>query len=120
MVRTNLEKTCKSSTHMGNSSAYGKKKEERNTNTIKEEAQKELAKLEKMINAVDKFQSHAPKGCLKYQNKGNSTYFYQQYMNEQTKQWERKYIKKDNISLVRKLAQKHYYAVLKPALERNI
>ena len=120
MVRTNLEKTCKSSTHMGNSSAHGKKKEEKNTNTIKEEAQKELAKLEKMVKTVDKFQSHAPKGCLKYQNKGNSTYFYQQYMNEQTKQWERKYIKKDNISLVRKLAQKHYYAVLKPALERNI
>ncbi len=41
-------------------------------------------------------------------------------MNEQTKQWERKYIKKDNISLIKKLAQKHYYTMLKPDLEKNI
>ena len=81
---------------MEKTSANGKKKEEKNTNTIKEEAQKELIKLEKTLKVVDKFQNHAPEGCLKYQKKGNST-----YMNEQTKQLERKYIKKDNISLIK-------------------
>lgn len=95
-----------------------RKKEERNTNIIKEEAQKELVKLEEMIKTIDKFQSHAPEGCLKYQNKGKSTYFYQQYMNEQTKQWERKYIKRENITLIRNLAQKHYYTMLRPVLEK--
>ncbi len=114
------EKNSKCSTYMEKTPAHGKKKEEKNTNTIKEEAQKELVKLERMIKVVEKFHNHAPEGCLKYQKKGNSTYFYQQYMNEQTNQWERKYIKKDNISLVRNLAQKHYYTMLKPALEKNI
>ncbi len=73
-----------------------------------------------MKKIVDQFQIHTPEGCLKYQKKGNRTYFYQQYMNEQTKQWERKYIKKDNRALAKSLAQKHYYSMLKPVLEKNI
>ena len=73
-----------------------------------------------MIKTVDKFQRHAPEGCLKYQNKGGNTYFFQQYMNEDTKQWDRKYIKKKDLSLARNLAQKHYYMTIRPVLEENL
>ena len=73
-----------------------------------------------MIKTVDKFQRHAPEGCLKYQNKGGNTYFFQQYMNEDTKQWDRKYIKKKDFSLARNLAQKHYYMTIRPVLEENL
>ncbi len=83
-------------------------------------AKDEIARLEKIIEKIDKFQKHAPRGCLKYQNKGQNTYFYQQYMNERTKKWDRKYIKKDNISLARRLAQKHYYSAIKPIVEKNV
>jgi len=41
-------------------------------------------------------------------------------MNEVTKQWNRKYIKKKNISLATSLAQKQYYNVLKPTLGKNL
>ena len=81
---------------------------------------KEIIKLEKMIKKIDEFQKHAPQGCLKIQNKNSRTYFYQQYMNEQTKQWDRKYIKKENSSLAKSLAQKHYYTIIKPVLENNL
>ena len=87
---------------------------------IIEEAKKEINKLEKMIKEIEKFQSHVPEGCLKYQNKGKNTYFYQQYLDEDTKQWNRKYIKRKNISLARELAQKHYYMAIRPVLEKNL
>ena len=79
-----------------------------------------MNKLEKMIKTVEKFQNCAPEGCLKCQKVGKNTYFYQQYMDEDIKQWKRKYIKKENVSLTRKLAQKHYYLAIRPALEKNL
>jgi len=99
---------------------YGKKEEERNTSIIIEEAKNEIVKLENMMKMIDEFQSHAPQGCLKFQNKGENTYFYQQYMNESKNMWDRKYIKKENISLAKDLAQKHYYTVIKPVLEKSL
>lgn len=87
---------------------------------IIKEAKKEISKLEKMLNMIDKFLNHAPQGCLKYQKRGKSTFFYQQYMNENTKQWDRKYIKKENISLARSLAQKHYYTAIRYTLKKNL
>lgn len=41
-------------------------------------------------------------------------------MNESTKKWDRKYIKKENLYLARELTQKHYYAAVKPVLEKNV
>ena len=73
-----------------------------------------------MISMIDEFQKHAPEGCLKYQNRDEHTYFYHQYMDENKKQWKRKYIKRDNISLVKALAQKHYYMVIRPVLEKEL
>ena len=49
-----------------------------------------------MLKVIEEFQNQAPEGCLKYQNRDNSTYFYHQYRNEQTKKWERRYIKKED------------------------
>lgn len=99
---------------------YGKKEEERNTNIIIEKAKKEIVKLENLMKMIDKFQSHAPQGCLKFQNKGENTYFYQQYMDESKNKWDRKYIKKENISLAKELAQKQYYTAIKPVLEKSL
>lgn len=73
-----------------------------------------------MMKIIDEFQSHAPQGCLKFQNKGGNTYFYQQYMDESRNRWDRKYIRKENISLAKELAQKHYYMAIKPLLERSL
>lgn len=73
-----------------------------------------------MLKEVNEFQNQAPDGCLKYQRKGTQTYFYQQYMNESTKQWDRKYIKKKNMSLAASLAQKQYYSAIKSVLEKNL
>lgn len=87
---------------------------------ITKEAQKELAEMENMLKKINEFQSHAPQGCLKIQHKGKNPYFYHQYMNEGTKKWDRKYIQKANWSLARELAQKHYYAAVKPILEKNV
>lgn len=97
-----------------------RKEGECNTSKIIKEVQKEVDKLEKMIDKTEECLRHAPEGCLKYQNKGKRTYFYQQYMNEETKQWARKYIKKEQHSLARELAQKHYYTLVQPVLERNL
>lgn len=72
------------------------------------------------MKIIDEFQSHAPQGCLKVQNKGENTYFYQQYMNESMGKWDRKYIKKENVSLARELAQKHYYTAIQQVLEKSL
>jgi len=89
-------------------------------NQIVEEARKELEELKKMRKVVVEFQQHEPEGSLKSQKKGGKTYFYHQQLDEQAKRWVRKYIKKENISLARNLAQKQYYGMIRPVLERNI
>lgn len=88
-------------------------------NRIIYEVKKELKKLENVLDTIKMFRQQEPEGCLKYQKKGKKILYYQQYKNEKTGQWERKYIKKENYSLAEKLAQKHYYAVLEPVLRRR-
>lgn len=73
-----------------------------------------------MIRKIEEFQKNAPEGCLKYQNKVKKTYFYQQFWDENNKSWERRYIKKANISLIKELAQKHYYSAINGVLNRNV
>ncbi len=87
---------------------------------MQKEAGKELKKLEEMLRKIEEFQKNAPEGCLKYQNKGKKTYFYQQFRGENNKSWERKYIKKENVSLIKELAQKQYYSAIKGVLMRNV
>lgn len=87
-------------------------------------AKEEIMKLEETLKIIDDFMVHAPEGCLKWQNKSGKTYYYQQYLeqgaNESTSKWNRRYIKKKDISLARNLAQKHYYATMRPLLEKRL
>lgn len=89
-------------------------------NGIIREVKKELEKLEKILKCIDVFKRQETNGCLKYQKRGKKVHYYQQYKNESTGEWERKYIKRENYSLAQELAQKHYYTELEPVLKRQI
>ncbi len=89
-------------------------------------AREEVLRLEKALKKIDAFLSNAPEGCLKWQNKRGKTYYYHQFMNadgmknDNYTKWTRKYIKKGDFSLARALAQKHYYGMIRPILEKNL
>ena len=89
-------------------------------NCIIEEIKKEIKELEKALETISRFRRQEPEGCLKYQNKGKKTFYYHQFMNEETKEWERRYIKRENLLLAKNLAQKHYYAILEPLLAKQL
>ncbi len=55
---------------------------------------------------------------MKWQNKKGKTYYYHQYMKDN--KWARRYIKKNELSLAKKLAQKHYYLLIRPILEKML
>lgn len=89
----------------------------------------EINKLEKTLERIDEFLSKAPEGCLKWQNRGTKTYYYQQYLvteeNEHNAQngkqkWGRRYLKKDEIQLAKLLAKKHYYLLVKSVAEKQL
>lgn len=83
-----------------------------------EAARKEILQLENVLKRIDVFLSNAPKGCLKWQNRRGKTYYYHQFMDDA--KWKRKYIKKGEASLVKALAQKHYYSVIRPILAKHL
>lgn len=87
---------------------------------IVKQAQKEIIRLEKMIKIIDEFQKNEPQGCLKCQNKGGKIFFCHQYMDKDVQKMNYKFIRKNNSSLARKLAQKQYYSFLKPIIKRNL
>lgn len=82
--------------------------------------EKELHKLEEMIEIIDTFIEKAPEGCLKCQVREGNVFYYHQYKNKKTGFAVRKYIKKGNLSLARRLAQKHYYASIRPVIKNNM
>lgn len=73
-----------------------------------------------MLDTIERFKKHEPEGCLKWQIKNGKTYYYQQYWNENKNIWDRKYIKKNELFLAQKLAQKQYYAEVKSIIEINL
>ena len=81
-------------------------------------AKEEELQLENAIKKIDTFLNHAPEGCLKWQNRNGKTYYYHQLM--KNNKWVRRYIKKSEIALAKKLAQKHYYLEIKPILEKTL
>lgn len=83
-------------------------------------AKKEIARLESMLKTAKRLQKRSPDGSLKHCRKGNKIYYYAQTKNVQTNQWERTYIRKENLSLAEKLAQKQYLASIKPSIEENL
>ena len=78
-------------------------------------AKEEVLRIEDALKKIDIFLKRAPKGCLKWQNKKARTYYYHQFM--KNNKWVRRYIKKDELSLAKTLAQKHYYGEVKLVLE---
>lgn len=89
-------------------------------NNIVNDVKKEIAKLEKVLEKIDKFKQQAPEGSLKCQKQGERYFYHQQLWNEKEKKWERKYIKKKNFPLIRGLAQKHYFMELEPVVKKNL
>lgn len=120
MGRKHLKFTVKTSTHKTEKLINGKKKEECHTDKLQKEAIKELKKQEIMLDKIEEFQKNAPIGCLKYQKRGRKTYHYHQFWDENSRGWVRKYIKKENSILPKKLAQKHYYMEIHGVLDRNV
>lgn len=62
----------------------------------------------------------APEGGLKVQNRGGKTYYYHQYKNKTTGLFVKSYIDRKNEQLARQLAQKGYYAKVKPLIEKKL
>lgn len=99
----------------------------------------EVNRLETALKKIDAFLEKAPKGCLKWQNKNGKTYYVQQVEGDEVNKevsddsykvitanskekskWIRKYIRKQDISLAKELAQKHYYLLIRPILKKNL
>lgn len=116
-----------------------RRKEKNKMNEMNEMIQQvnlEINKLEKMMRKIDDYLKEAPVGCLKWQKKGERTYYYQQYNDNKSQtevneledikreknksKWKRKYITKENITLAKSLAKKHYYITLKGVIEKRI
>ena len=79
-----------------------------------------ISEIQKTLNSIDNYMKNAPEGSLKAQKKSGRTYFYHQYQKAYSDQCVREYIKKENISLAQKLAQKGYFIHVKPILIRNL
>lgn len=83
------------------------------------EIKKEIEKYKKMLMVMDKFKEKEPKGYLKYQDRGGRTFYYHMQKNEATGKVEKRYIKKSEEDLARRLAQKQYYSRIRPIVEMN-
>lgn len=90
------------------------------TNKIINEINEEILKLKKLLREIESFQMQEPEGCLKWQKRGDRIYYFQQYMNQDKMVWDRKYIKKNNMELVKDLARKQYYSSVKPIVEKEL
>jgi len=89
-------------------------------NNIMNEVQKEIEKLEHLLERMRRFKLQEPKGSLKCHKKGTRTFFYQLFWDEQAQKCEEKNIRKANMHLINALAQKHYYANLEPIVKKNL
>lgn len=57
---------------------------------------------------------------MKIQNRCGKTYYYHQYKNTETGLYVKTYIDRKNEQLARRLAQKGYYAKVKPLIEKKL
>lgn len=78
-----------------------------------------IEELEREIQSIEEILRGAPEGCMKYQKKNHSTYFYHQCYDENTGNVQRKYIKKKDAGLAYVLAQKGYLTKLLPILKEE-
>ena len=72
------------------------------------------------LKEVEKKLSNAPTGSLKIQTRKGKDFYYHQYKNEISCEFERKFIRVKDKQLVNDLAQKRYLNKIKPLLEEQI
>ena len=84
------------------------------------EIKKEIEKYKKMLVIIGRFEEKKPEGYLKYEKRGDAVFYYQICKNEKTGKMEKRYIKKRERDLAKRLAQKQYYSRIKPIVEKNL
>ena len=84
------------------------------------DVKKRIAELKHTLEKIEKYLSNAPEGGLKIQNRCGKTYYYHQYKNIETGLYVKIYIDRKNEQLARRLAQKGYYAKVKPLIEKEL
>lgn len=89
-------------------------------NNIMNEIKKEIEKLEKLLEKMERFKTKEPKGGLKCHKKGKRTFYYHLVWNKKIQKCEEKYIRKANMNFIKALAQKHYYGNLEPVVRKNL
>lgn len=82
--------------------------------------QKEIDKLEKVLQEMELAIEQAPKGYLKIRKKRGHCFYYHRYKDETENKSLEQYIEKNNEVLVKKLAQKSYYTKMKPLLQKEL
>ena len=81
---------------------------------------KRISELKHTLEKIEKYLSNAPEGGLKIQNRCGKTYYYHQYKNIETGLYVKTYIDRKSEQLARRLAQKGYYAKVKPLIEKEL
>jgi len=62
----------------------------------------------KELQEIDSFLAKAPDGCLQYIKKGTKLYYYQFIKKKDGTGYDKKYLKKSNMKLIKKLAKKRF------------
>ena len=114
--RENLRKQVKILPREKNSTGKGQRKE----NMTEDKIQKKQRELQQLLKKIGDFMEKAPAGSLKIQRRAGRIYYYHQYQDEKTSMHKKKYILRKDENLARNLAQKGYYAKIKPIIERQI
>ena len=87
---------------------------------LKQDVQRDIKELEFQLQEIDDFLNTAPEGCLKYQQRDGRTEYYYQYIDKNTGEKKREYIKKQDMDFAKKLAQKGYYLKMQPILSKEL
>lgn len=82
--------------------------------------QQQKKRKEEQLKKTNTYLAKSVEGSLKFQTKGDKTYYYHQKKNPQTAKWEKIYIKRNQFSLIEELAQKGYFLKIKNKLEAQI
>lgn len=82
-------------------------------------AKKELEKWNKILGIIDKFKKDAPEGFLNYQERNGKLFYYQMVQDKRNGRRKKTYIKRKDILLAKRLAQKSYYAQVEDVAEKN-
>ena len=82
----------------------------------------EITRLDGLLKSINEIIKDSPEGCLKWKCRNENIYYYRQHLSTEDKEnkWTRKYIKKQNLEIATRLAEKQYYNMIKPILEKQL